>query len=255
MEYVLWSLGLVFAIVLGLGWGSYATMATYRFPRGESWSGKKPRCPSCNHELKFKDFAPVYAYVVSRGKCKFCGVKVTPVYLCTEIYTTLLFILSYIQFGFGELFLLVSTLGVFIAIMTTTELESKTIPDKALLLMLALAIPYRVLVDHSIYGVFWGGVMGMLAGYGYYAIQARIQHQPFDWHNAFLQLFSSEYTYVRLLIVLGVCLSPLSFLIVLAIGTLLAALWRYIWRRVSLPFPVPYGATYMLLAFIMLLIR
>lgn len=254
MVTLFWWLGLIFAIILGLGWGSYATMATYRFPRGESWSGKKPRCPSCGHELKFKDFAPIYAYVVSRGKCKFCGVPVTPVYLCTEIYTTLLFILSYLVFGFSELFLLVSTFGVFVAILTTTELESNVIPEKLLLLMLMVAIPYRVLVDGSIYGLFWGGLMGMAAGYAYYAAKAKYLNQPFDLHQEFLKIYAPGYVYLRILVIMGICLPPLAFLVVLLLSGVLIGGLRVVWKYFSIPLPRPYGAVFSALTFLALLL-
>lgn len=230
-------------------------MATYRFPRGESWSGKKPRCPSCGHELKFKDFAPVYAYVVSRGKCKFCGVKVTPVYLCTEIYTTLLFVLSYFVFGFSELFLLVSIFGVFIAILTTTELESKVIPEKLLLLMVMLAIPYRVLVDQSIYGVFWGGLTGMAMGYIYYAAKANYLNLPFDPQQEFSQLFAPRYVYLRLLVVVGICLPLFWFLGVALLAGVLNGIWRWVWRRYAMNFPCPYGGTFAAATFLAMLMR
>lgn len=238
---VLWLLGLIFTIILGLGWGSYATMATYRLPRGESWSGKKPRCPSCGHELKFKDFAPIYAYVVSKGKCKFCGVPVTPVYLCTEIYTTLLFILSYLQFGFGELFLLVSTFGVFVAILTTTELESRVIPDKVQLLMFILAVAYRILVDGSIYGVMWGGLLALGVGYTYYAVRAKRRSEAFDLHQAFLDITTPGYSYLRLFVIFGITLNIKAFLVFLVLLGILVPLVGSIWWRSGVNLPVPYG--------------
>lgn len=236
-------LGYLFAAILGLGWGSYATMATYRFPRGETWGGKKPRCPSCGHELKFKDFAPIWAFVVNRGKCKFCGVPVTPVYLCTELYCLLVFLLSFAVFGFSEQFLLVSTIGVFITILTITELESRVIPDKALLLLLLVGSVYRTFMDHSIYGLFYGAAAGLFLGIGIKHYHTWRQGKAFDWHQAFLRIFKEEYTYVRLLAVLGVLL-PLPHFIGMVLATwLLMTGWKALWHRFSISLPLPYGGT------------
>lgn len=231
----------IFSVILGLGWGSYATMATYRFPRNENWGGKKPRCPSCEHELKFRDFAPIWAYVVNRGRCKFCGVKVTPVYLCTEIYCLLVFILSYLAFGFSEQFLLVSLLGVFIVIFSVTELESKVIPDKALFLLLLFGSVYRAWLDQSIYGMIYGGLIAMLLGITSRHFLAWREQQSFDWRQAFLDIFSPDYVYVRIAILMGIIL-PIPVLIpVLCIAGAINALLYFISRRYTFSLPMPYG--------------
>lgn len=216
-------------------------MATYRFPHDEPWGGKKPRCPSCGHELKFKDFAPIWAYVVNRGKCKFCGVKVTPVYLCTEIYCLLAFILCYCVFGFNEIFLLVSTIAVFTVINTITELESRVVTDKALFLLFFTGCVYRALVDQSIYGLFYGGIYGMFVGIALKHLRAVLKHQSFDWHQAFLQLFTPDYVYVRLLIVVGGILPLYHFTVVMLLSCALILLCKLVWQRFRVPLPLPYA--------------
>lgn len=241
MEYFTEALLWVFTVILGLGWGSYATMATYRFPRNEPWGGKKPRCPSCEHELKFKDFAPIWAYVINRGKCKFCGVKVTPVYLCTEIYCLLVFLSCFIAFGFSEQFLLATTIGVFVVIFTVTELESDIIPDKTLFLLLLIGIVYRTFIDHSIYGLFYGGLIGMMLGLAAKHVLAWRKGDAFDWKEAFLLIFTPEFVYVRLLILMGIILPIPLFLLAVVVAGMLNSILYFLWHRGFTNLPAPYG--------------
>lgn len=237
------TIGIIISIIIGLGWGSYATMATYRLPRGESWSGKKPRCPSCETELKFKDFAPVWAFVISRGRCKFCGVKVSPVYLLTELYMALVFVLCYLALDFTEDYILISGLGICTVILTITDLESRMIPKKVLLMMAILGVIYRAMHDGTIYGFFYGGLIGLVVGFAMRHIYLALKKESFDWRKGFVEIFNEEYTYVHLVILAGIWLPLNHFAAFFAIAGALSVLWFILWSAFPITRKVPQGGT------------
>ncbi len=86
-----------FILVLGLCLGSFATALVYRIPLGIPWakpsSGDKAnrsRCPSCQSVLTVLDLVPVFSFLLSRGHCRHCGKKISPIYPLIEFVTMLL---------------------------------------------------------------------------------------------------------------------------------------------------------------------
>jgi prepilin signal peptidase PulO-like enzyme (type II secretory pathway) len=78
-------LRLVGGFLIGGIFGSFATMLSYRLPRGLSivWPGS--HCPACKSPLRPRDLAPVASWIAQRGKCRYCGVFIGWRYLLIEI--------------------------------------------------------------------------------------------------------------------------------------------------------------------------
>ena len=83
------TLGLLIAIVLGLGFGSYSTMPYYRLPNkvpcAGRWVGEKSACPQCGVQLRQRDYIPLFNWLITMGKCFSCGKKIDPTYLVLEL--------------------------------------------------------------------------------------------------------------------------------------------------------------------------
>lgn len=86
MEYV-------FPFVLGLAVGSFLNVCIYRLPRGESLVFPPSRCPSCRHRLGVRDLVPVLSYLWLKGRCRYCGQRISPQYPLVELGTGGLFLL------------------------------------------------------------------------------------------------------------------------------------------------------------------
>jgi prepilin signal peptidase PulO-like enzyme (type II secretory pathway) len=160
--------GLILATILGLGWGSFATMAIYRLPHGLPWIGKKPFCPHCNHDLTFKDYVSLISYISRSGHCRYCGVSYDRrgIYLLTEIAVTLVFIISFLVFNMSETFLMVTSLGTALMILAVIHLQHGYMHTKPLLIIAILAIAARAAQDGSVYGIILDGILGALLGLG-----------------------------------------------------------------------------------------
>ncbi len=75
-----------------------------RIVRGEGFVKGKSHCMSCSHELSAADLVPVFSYLVHRGRCRYCGEKISVRYPASELGFMLLAVGLYVAvmcFGFG----------------------------------------------------------------------------------------------------------------------------------------------------------
>ncbi|MHC5024752.1 MAG: prepilin peptidase [Planctomycetota bacterium] len=83
----------VFVFALGACVGSFINVVNYRLPAGESITRPPSRCPSCGERLKFfSDNLPILGWIRVRGRCRYCGVKISPQYMVVELMMALLFL-------------------------------------------------------------------------------------------------------------------------------------------------------------------
>jgi leader peptidase (prepilin peptidase)/N-methyltransferase len=79
------------AAPLGLLIGSFLNVVAYRLPRGESLLWPASHCPSCEQPIKPYDNVPVLSWLLLRGKCRGCQVRISPRYPAVELLTALAF--------------------------------------------------------------------------------------------------------------------------------------------------------------------
>lgn len=63
---------IVFAVALGLNFGSFLNVVIYRLPRDLSLSTPGSQCPHCNTPIKAYDNLPVFGWLLLRGKSRCC---------------------------------------------------------------------------------------------------------------------------------------------------------------------------------------
>ena len=86
--------------VIGTLFGSFFSLATYRLPRHQDIVATRSYCTSCKHRLEFFDLIPVLSYLFRRGKCKYCGQKISIRYFLLEVSNGLVFLAFYFIFGY-----------------------------------------------------------------------------------------------------------------------------------------------------------
>jgi leader peptidase (prepilin peptidase)/N-methyltransferase len=80
-----------FMAVLGAIIGSFLNVVIHRLPREQSIVFPTSKCPKCNSDIKAYDNIPVISYLILRGRCRSCGVGISPRYPAVEALTGLLF--------------------------------------------------------------------------------------------------------------------------------------------------------------------
>lgn len=77
--------------VLGAMIGSFLNVVIHRLPRQQSIVFPNSTCPKCRAKIKAYDNIPILSYLILRGQCRACGVRISPRYPAVEGLTALLF--------------------------------------------------------------------------------------------------------------------------------------------------------------------
>lgn len=93
-----WAL-IIWVFVLGLCIGSFLNVVALRALSSESIVFPSSKCPICQNPLKWWHNIPVLSYICLRGKCAFCGTKISIQYPIVELLTAILFLIIYLKFG------------------------------------------------------------------------------------------------------------------------------------------------------------
>ena len=117
-------------LVFGLCVGSFLNVCIHRFLRGESIVTPRSYCPACRKPIAWYDNIPLLSFVILGGKCRKCGLPISPRYFFIELLTGLSFVGSVHYFGWtaegaASIVLLTFLLG-----MSATDLEERIIPDE-----------------------------------------------------------------------------------------------------------------------------
>jgi leader peptidase (prepilin peptidase) / N-methyltransferase len=139
----------ILALPAGMIIGSFATVVAHRVPRGESIVGGRSRCPSCGATIAAYDNVPVLSWLVLRGHCRSCGVRVPARYPVTELAMAALFAATVLILGTGDPGALALGL-VFCAllvIVTLTDLERRVIPNAVLMVGAILGVAMAAATD------------------------------------------------------------------------------------------------------------
>jgi hypothetical protein len=164
--------GIIASGFLGLVFGNFSTSPIYRLPRRESLFLRDPYCGDCNAKLMPKDLFPVLSWLMTKGKCRYCGASVPALYACIEGGVGLLFVICYLKAGFSENFLLASmgmTALIMIAVMLYLD---NFFSGKTAIASMFLGMLFRTLHEGTIYmaageafyGLMIGGVAWKLSG-------------------------------------------------------------------------------------------
>jgi len=153
--------GLILMCVLGPAVGNYACSVVYRLPRQQTPFEKKPYCGHCGAMLKPIDLFPLLSYLMTRGKCRYCGDPIRASYFVIELLCLLVFISNFLTFGISEYFLLLTSYSVFLIIVVFIDYHEGFLSNFMLTLAIATIGVFRALNESTIYPWIQGGFVGL----------------------------------------------------------------------------------------------
>jgi len=118
-----------FAFLFGLVFGSFLNVCISRIPEGLSVVSPGSRCPCCLTPIKPYDNIPVVGWLMLRGKCRTCGLPISPMYPIVEFLTGLLFALALREFGLTLATLKWMVFSCLIVVLVVTDLRVRILPD------------------------------------------------------------------------------------------------------------------------------
>lgn len=120
---------IAFFFLFGSVIGSFLNVCIVRIPENLSIVLPGSRCPRCESPIKWYDNVPVLAWLWLRGKCRNCGLAISPMYPLVEFLTGALFVLCYLEFGMTQATVKWLFFTCLVIVLTITDLRVRILPD------------------------------------------------------------------------------------------------------------------------------
>lgn len=147
--------------VFGAVLGSFYNVVGYRLPKGESLVRPSSHCPNCNHKLKAYELIPIFSFLFLGRKCLNCKQKISWFYAIFEFLTGLLFVISYLIFGFSIDFWIGITLSSMLIIVIISDYQTMIIPDEVLIVGFILFV-IEIFIKNGFNGLLFNLLSGII---------------------------------------------------------------------------------------------
>ncbi|HYI37274.1 MAG TPA: prepilin peptidase [Thermoleophilaceae bacterium] len=137
----------VFAGVFGAIIGSFLTVVAHRVPARESIVSPGSACPSCGHELRWRENVPIVSWLVQRGRCANCGAAIGARYPALEGATAVAFALVTAVHGLDPYLALALPLAAVLIVVAVIDFEQQVVPNPIVLVAAVYALPAWAVVD------------------------------------------------------------------------------------------------------------
>tara|TARA_B100000674_G_scaffold123771_1_gene94835 strand:+ start:53 stop:811 length:759 start_codon:yes stop_codon:yes gene_type:complete len=158
---------LVFVIILGALWGSFANVCIIRMPQGKGVVVGRSFCVKCKKKIQWFDNIPIISYLLLKSKCRNCKTKISFQYFLVESISLINFIVLYLIFGISLTTLLLIILSVVFLIIFFIDLKYYIIPNSLTYSMMILGFIKSFVPNlDPIFPNFLNSLIGGLLGYG-----------------------------------------------------------------------------------------
>jgi leader peptidase (prepilin peptidase)/N-methyltransferase len=137
------------ALAPGLAVGSFLNVVAARLPLRRSLVKPRSACMSCGHELAWYDNLPLVSYALLRGRCRSCGVRISPLYPAVELTTALLVGASVWRFGPSLDAAVAAFFCAVLVAVTATDLTHRIIPNRIVVPAAALVLVAQTAIHPS----------------------------------------------------------------------------------------------------------
>ena len=95
MTVILYVTVFLFGIVVG----SFLNVCILRIPEKETIVTERSHCVACGHELAWYDLIPLFSYLFLKGRCRYCGERISAQYPLIEFLNGVLWCLTFLIVG------------------------------------------------------------------------------------------------------------------------------------------------------------
>lgn len=126
--------------IFGAVLGSFGNVLIWRLPREQSIIKPGSHCPKCNTAIRVFDNIPIISYLVLRGRCRHCNVKISVRYPLVELASALLFVCAAIAFGWTLATLFYGLFLIALLVLTIIDIEHWLLPFAIMIPMTVLGV-------------------------------------------------------------------------------------------------------------------
>jgi len=157
---------IVFVILMGALWGSFANVCIYRLPKGQDVVSGRSNCPKCKKKIVWNDNIPIISYFLLGGKCRKCKKKISSQYSLVEFISIFSFFSIYYLYGITLTTLLLMILSLSFIVIFFIDLKHFIIPNSITFPMMALG--FIKSFDPNLNAIFPNYILSLLGGlFGY----------------------------------------------------------------------------------------
>jgi leader peptidase (prepilin peptidase)/N-methyltransferase len=148
------------SLLLGLVVGSFLNVVIYRVPRHESIVSPGSHCPACGGAIRAYDNIPVLSWILLRGRCRGCGVRISLRYPLVEAVTGVAYVLAFWRLGLSwPLLVAWAFLAAMVAI-AFIDFDHMIIPNRIVLPGAVLGLMASVAIHPQRWWVYVAGSLG-----------------------------------------------------------------------------------------------
>ena len=152
--------------LLGLVMGSGLNCLSARIAAGTKWTGNnRSACPKCGHTLGAKDLVPLFSWLFLKGKCRYCGAKISPRYPLTEALLAVCYVSLVAVFGLSLHTLSLMVLCSCLFCLSLVDLDTQLIPHRFLIIPAVVRLA-ELLLDGGISALLSPVLTGLMLGGG-----------------------------------------------------------------------------------------
>ena len=119
---------LAFALA-GLVVGSFLNVCIHRIPRRESLVWPASHCTACNRPLAWFENVPIVSWLLLRGRCRTCSVRISSMYLIVELTTAVVFAGGVAVYGLSSLLMVRLAFASALVVLFAIDLQHQILPN------------------------------------------------------------------------------------------------------------------------------
>jgi leader peptidase (prepilin peptidase) / N-methyltransferase len=133
----------------GLALGSFLNVVAARVPLQRSLLRPGSACMSCSAPIAWYDNLPLVSWTLLRGRCRACGVRISPVYPAVELVTAVLAVACVLAFGLTARAAVAACFCTVLVAVSAIDLAHRIIPNRIVLPAAAICLTAQTALEPS----------------------------------------------------------------------------------------------------------
>ncbi len=134
----------IIIFLYGIVIGSFLNVCILRIPEDESIVTVGSHCMNCGHQLKWYDLFPLFSWLFLKGKCRYCGSKISAQYPIVELANGVLYLLIFWINGMNFNSICYCLMASALVVIAVIDHRTMLIPTKLNLFILLVGVAHLI---------------------------------------------------------------------------------------------------------------
>lgn len=144
-----------FVLAPALALGSFLNVVVARVPARRSLLRPPSSCGSCDTEILWRDNVPIVSYVLLRGRCRHCDVRISPTYPLVEAVTALLIVACVAVWGVSAYAALAAGFCSVLVVLSVIDVNHRIVPNRIVVPAAGVVLVAHTAIDPSLAWLAW----------------------------------------------------------------------------------------------------